>query len=68
MFGATTLTFAADEEAYGLLFMPLLTQPGLTIGQAELQAKHQLAAGNPSYLDVFLGSSLLGDPALLVTP
>ncbi len=49
-------------------FMPRLTQPGLTIGQAELQAKQALAASYPDALDVFLGTFLMGDPAMVVTP
>jgi hypothetical protein len=68
MFGATTLVSNANEQAYGHIFMGLLTQPGITIGQAEQQAKQVLAAGNLVAVDVFLATMLLGDPALTVTP
>jgi hypothetical protein len=68
MFGSTTLSFQQNEQALGLLFLPLLTQPGMTLGQAELQAKQALAASNPGALDVLLGTFLEGDPGMLVTP
>ena len=68
MFGATSLISDVDEQALGILLIPRLTQPGLTIGQAELQAKQALAASNPAAVDVFLGTFLEGDPAMMVTP
>jgi hypothetical protein len=68
MFGSTMLASNANQQAYARLFMPLLTQPGMSIGQAELQAKHALATSNPGAMDVFLGTMLLGDPYLMVTP
>ena len=68
MFGSTTLTSDMNEQKLGKLFMPLLTRPGLTIGQAELLAKRAMALQDPNAIDVLLGSSLLGDPALMVTP
>jgi hypothetical protein len=47
---------------------PLLTQPGKTIGDAMVEAKRQLAVTDPARLDVLLGWTLLGDPAMQVQP
>jgi hypothetical protein len=66
--GATTLTLARSEKQLGTLLTPQLTAPGTTIGEAMLSAKQQLAASNPELKDVILGWTLLGDPALQVTP
>jgi uncharacterized repeat protein (TIGR01451 family) len=68
MFGSTTLTLDLNEQKLGKYFLPLLTQPGLTIGRAELLAKRALAQADPTALDVLLGNGLLGDPTLRVTP
>jgi hypothetical protein len=68
MFGSTMLASNANEQTYGRLLMALLSQPGLSIGQAELQAKQALAVITPGATDVFLGTMLLGDPYLLLTP
>jgi hypothetical protein len=40
----------------------------MTIGQAIQDAKAQLATYRPGYLDVLLGWTLLGDPALVIEP
>jgi hypothetical protein len=68
MVGSTTLTLDLDEQRLGSYFMPLLTHPGMTIGQAMLQAKQAMAAGDPQAVDVLMGWTLLGDPYLGVTP
>jgi hypothetical protein len=47
--------------------MPRLTQPGMTIGQAILEAKQALSPSHPD-LDIYLGWTLLGDPALMIAP
>ena len=68
MVGSTTLTLDLDEQRLGGYFMPLLTHPGMTIGQAMLQAKQATAATDPQAVDVLMGWTLLGDPYLSVTP
>ena len=47
---------------------PLMTQPGIPIGAALYQAKVDLAQTHPELLDVLLGWSLMGDPALVIEP
>jgi len=64
--GASTLTKVNSDRALGKLFVPLASQPGVTIGEALLQAKQQLAEEHPDYLDVLLGYMILGDPAIEV--
>ena len=63
--GATTLTDSSSEQLLGALLTPRLAIPGMTIGQALLDAKRELAATNP---DVLVGWSLMGDPALVIEP
>ncbi len=65
--GASTLTLASSDRALGLLVTPRLAQPGLSMGAAIQEAKDLLAASHPEMLDVLLGWTLLGDPALVVT-
>lgn len=67
MLGSTALTSDLNEQRLGSLLMPLLSQPGMTVGQAMVNAKQALASTDPSALDVLLGWSLLGDPYLKVT-
>ncbi|MBI3162994.1 MAG: hypothetical protein HYZ23_10805, partial [Chloroflexi bacterium] len=66
--GASTLTDSESERQLGLLFTPLMTTPGMPIGSALQQAKAELALAHPELLDVLLGWSLMGDPALVVQP
>ena len=66
--GASTLTTVYSDQALGELFMPRVVQPGMTIGKALQQAKDELAASRADLLDVLLGWTILGDPALSVTP
>ncbi len=66
--GASTLTEAAAERILAMeVFERLLTQ-GTTMGEAILQAKQQYAQTHPDQLDVILGWTQLGDPALVVQP
>jgi hypothetical protein len=50
------------------LLTPRLVTPGTSIGQALQQAKAELAKSHPDMLDVLLGWTLMGDPALMVEP
>ena len=66
--GATTLSEVTSEQLLGELLTPNLTTPGMTVGQAVQAAKTQLGASHPELLDVLLGWSLMGDPALVIEP
>jgi uncharacterized repeat protein (TIGR01451 family) len=66
--GAATLTQSDSEEALGSRIVPLVTQPGMTLGQAIQQAKHEVARTLPDARDVLLGWTLLGDPTMVVEP
>ncbi|MGI9289915.1 MAG: C25 family cysteine peptidase [Gammaproteobacteria bacterium] len=66
--GASTLTKAVSEaELSGLLFDELM-QPGTSLGEAILNAKRDYGDLKPYQLDVILGWTLLGDPALVIEP
>ena len=45
-----------------------LVTPGVTIGQALQDAKSELAQTHPDLVDVMLGWSLMGDPAMTSNP
>lgn len=62
--GATGLTETSSDTAFARRLLPLLTQPGIRIGDALLEAQGQLV-GN-SFDDVTVGTALLGDPAMEV--
>lgn len=62
--GATGLTETSSDTAFARRLLPLLTQPGVRIGDALLEAQRQLV-GN-SFDDVTVGTALLGDPAMKV--
>ncbi|MGC9334112.1 MAG: C25 family cysteine peptidase, partial [Anaerolineae bacterium] len=66
--GAATLTDARHEELLGYFVMNRLVDPGTTMGEAIQEAKAQLAIYRPGYLDVLLGWTLLGDPAVVIEP
>ena len=68
MLGATTLASSTSEQLLGNLLTPRLTQPGMTLGQAVQMSKRELAQTHPDLLDVLLGWSLMGDPALVIEP
>jgi hypothetical protein len=64
--GASTLTASSSEAVLGQHMMPLLTQPGMTIGEAMQQAKAEMAAVSKAQRDVLLGWTILGDPTLVI--
>jgi hypothetical protein len=68
VFGSVTLTDSESERLLGIQLMPRLTAPGTPMGQALLDAKIELAKTHPELLDVLLGWTLMGDPALVVEP
>jgi hypothetical protein len=66
--GSVTLTDSDSEQLLGELLTPRLTTPGMSIGQALLDAKRELALTHPEMIDVLMGWNLMGDPALVVQP
>jgi hypothetical protein len=66
--GGTTLVDSTSERLLGNLLTPRLATPGTTVGQALQVAKSELAQSHPELLDVLLGWSLMGDPALVIQP
>jgi hypothetical protein len=66
--GASTLTGAKSERALGIELYGRLFTPGMTLGEAIVDAKQAYAHSNPNQLDVLLGWTLLGDPALVIQP
>jgi hypothetical protein len=66
--GASTLTDSESEKLLGILLTPRMTMPGKPMGLALLEAKSELALSHPELLDVLLGWSLMGDPALVIQP
>jgi hypothetical protein len=66
--GASTLTEAPAEAALAGKLFAHLASPGVSLGEAILQAKRELAAEHPEMTDVILGWQLLGDPLLKIVP
>ncbi|MDH3281349.1 MAG: C25 family cysteine peptidase, partial [Gammaproteobacteria bacterium] len=66
--GAATLTRADYERQLGEALYARLFVPGTTVGQAVLAAKRAFAQTRPGGLDVILGWTQLGDPALVIQP
>ena len=66
--GATALLHTNSIARLSVLVTPRLATPGMTVGQAVQDAKAELALGHPELLEVLLGWTLLGDPALVVAP
>lgn len=64
--GATGLTETSSDTAIARRLLPLMTQPGVRVGDALLEVQGQLQA--PAFDDVTIGTALLGDPALKVRP
>jgi hypothetical protein len=64
--GASTLTEAQHERELAKKLYEQLFQPGITLGEAVLQAKKNYVASAPADADVILGWTLLGDPALVL--
>lgn len=60
--GATTLTQVANEKELGERVLQRITDG--TIGEAITSAKQDLATTHPTLVDVLLGWTLLGDPAI----
>ncbi len=66
--GPVSLTRLSSEQLQSNLSLPLVLTPGVTLGEAILQAKQTMAAAHPGREDVILGYALLGDPALVIQP
>jgi len=66
--GSSTLLDTRSAELYAPYLMSRITVPGTTIGDAVVAAKQQLAQKEPGLLDIQLGWTVLGDPALTVEP
>jgi hypothetical protein len=64
--GASTLTKAAAERELAFAVYRRRFQPGMTIGRAIFAAKRAYATRHPQHLDVILGWTQLGDPALVI--
>jgi len=65
--GATTLTSGSSDSLLAGLVTPHLASPGMTIGDAIVTAKQQIGP-EAGRLDVLIGWTLLGDPALVIQP
>jgi hypothetical protein len=66
--GASTLTESHSELLLGESLTPRMVRPGMTLGQALQESKTELAQSHPELLDVLLGWTLIGDPALVIEP
>ena len=66
--GAAALTETASDLAVGPKLMEHLRQPGATLGESLVAAKKEVAATGARLDDVFLGWTLLGDPATVLVP
>jgi len=64
--GSATLLETSSADALSERLAPLLSQPGMTLGDAVTAAKQDLAASEPDRVDAILGWTLLGDPALVL--
>lgn len=68
--GATVLSNAEHERVFSLLLMPLLTEEGMPIGRAIVEAKQGLASSPiapDSLADVIASWTLLGDPTMVIS-
>lgn len=66
--GATALTSSRSDIELGQRYLPRVVQPGVTLGDALVAAKQDLARQHPEMRDVLVGWTILGDPALVVEP
>jgi hypothetical protein len=66
--GTTALASDGAQRALAKLFAGELAAPGVRLGKAMLGAKRALARVRPHAADVQLGWTLLGDPALIISP
>lgn len=61
--GASTWTTTADDVALGNRFLPMMGQPGRTVGDVLVASKRNLASAQPGlHLGAQWGWTLLGDP------
>ena len=66
--GASTLVKVHSAERLSQHLAPLVAEPGMTLGEALVEAKRRVAGVAPQLEDVLLGWNLLGDPGLIVAP
>jgi hypothetical protein len=66
--GATALTNSQSDIELGQRYLPRVVEPGVTLGDALVAAKRDLAQQHPEMRDVLVGWTILGDPALVVEP
>ena len=64
--GAATLTEPESDLGLAREILPLLGERGWTIGGALTEAKRRLGQEHPEMVDIILGWTLLGDPAMAV--
>lgn len=64
VFASSGLTEHHSDRRMAETLLPALTQPGVRLGDALLQAKQQLHAVEPELQDVLRGMSLFGDPSM----
>ena len=62
--GAATLTESVSERQLAALLFERIFRNGTTVGEAVQEAKQVLAQSSPELLDVLVGWTLLGDPAM----
>jgi len=68
LLGGVTLTYSESEDLLGQELTPRMVTPGMRLGVALHNAKLALAQDHPDMLDVLIGWTLMGDPALVVEP
>jgi len=66
--GPSGRTRVESDSLMSTRLMPLLVEPGTSVGQALLAAKRATRDANAHAIDVYLGVNLLGDPALVIEP
>lgn len=62
--GSSTFTQVTSSRQFADVLIPELLRPGQSAGQAVVAAKQRLAASHPQALDMLLGWTILGDPAI----
>ncbi len=68
VFGLAGSGSGTSDALLAPLAQGAIMQQGATVGASIQSAKAELAAENPTLLDVIVGGTLLGDPALIVNP
>lgn len=66
--GSSTNNFHDSQYYLGKYLTPKLATPGMSIGQALLSAKQDMAAALPYRAEIHLGWTILGDPSMVMTP